>query len=1336
MGMNRIPKQETNPLVTSGEHSFPKVSSSQKIGRLADKSFRANCPTSWLVTSESGDNDFGIDFQIQIDTDSAVKDCFRLQLKGTTKPKLVENESNISVVLNVSTVNYYSRITEPILLVLCDLSYDNNHPKNCPLYYVWISDGMKRITDIGIENEQESVTFHIPTENRLSETTDLTHDLANFRRLAKVGEQLDMNLQSDRPALSPVERTELIARATRGLSQRSPYVLESLAKDPTSSWVDAQKGTLQWYLNEAKMALSSGNSESASRALGLAESLAKVAKPIEEADYWYMVGRLRSLNMDDCGAREAFEEACRLSNDSPTHLVPWGEAVLRSSFLVNSNNDFRTTIERLSSPDPNVVGMRSRLIAAEGRYQEAWDLVADLPAVEGNFARAVILSMQAKSDELILECNAGLANSGLPDTTRLAFLVLRARGWFSRSIGGIPIAGFDSELPMSGPSGAIPEYLHAAWNDICEAVKILRESGWTGNVDLIADIWAATASMLGLQRATLPLMAEAANKRPSIQSIQESVESLAAQVQEFKIALEANGRQPETERSILRRIALLHLNKRHKECIENFMAHETLVPTLHDLYGYSVGMAIESAERLVRPELAKRWLEKLEGMPEQGANLAIIRFVNAISENQLARDQALADLESSFESMNRPQTIAIQLFKNYDPTNQLEAVRCVDVAEQVGKERLFDTSDTLHLAQAFITLKMWNQLLDLSNQSISRFRTDDRITAIGSIALDHLGRSAEAHKRLFDIIKNPGADPLALKTYITIAARSGFTIEAMACLERVLEIESTPSRRLECLKHMYGLIQITDPTSQRLIDIAWEIGKCANPDDEAQEGLFLLAMTWATLPSGSDPGADKTHEYQNRLNAFINRFPESTILKRVSISQDASAGQFIQKLKELSGVTEEQIRWRLKMEEHLRRGLMFAPFAWRPRNILGSIPDLPTLWGISKISKSDDRQFHLQMAQAGWEPMPYKTMRARVPLLDLISLLVVSDLGLVDRIFDIFPRIAVSKGTLMEMQDLLSPLRSCPFREMILKLQTALKRHFSDIDQPSIDIPDDGLQSPIPWSVEEVSQLSRTSTYLLYSDDLIFRNFVQAESPKQPSICTLDVLHALDTGEFLSATEVAKCIATLAIWRVGIVVTERYQIAILPDELGDIRSTDIGVRLLQSDPLCNGLFARLWDQEKAFPDLLGQMGALVRSLASKPANKLESIQSLIAFWLSKVRLHPKGPGSAEQILAWLLVSALMGPMPIADELSRRLWNLYKNSIEFLYGDRMDEDKYRSAITLAGYISAKADFNNKLQGYVAVHSKICAIIVNGTSDSDRYCSAYNAEILRLKQRGKG
>ena len=187
-------------------NALPQESASQRIGRLAGRCFQANTPTAWHLTSIDGDSDFGYDYQIQIVDSGLVQDIFRGQLKGTTSPSLNAAGDEFSISISVSTANYYARATEPVLFVLCDLSVDIDHPTNCPLYYLWIQDDLRRLRELGVPEGQQTITLRVPVRNKLDDTTDLSDDLARFRELSTIGQRLDVIVESDKPGMSATER--------------------------------------------------------------------------------------------------------------------------------------------------------------------------------------------------------------------------------------------------------------------------------------------------------------------------------------------------------------------------------------------------------------------------------------------------------------------------------------------------------------------------------------------------------------------------------------------------------------------------------------------------------------------------------------------------------------------------------------------------------------------------------------------------------------------------------------------------------------------------------------------------------------------------------------------------------------------------------------------------------------------------------------------------------------------------------------------------------------------------------------------------------------------------
>lgn len=1308
--------------------ALPQENEAQQIGRMATKCFHANIPVAWKAQSLDGDDDCGYDFQIQTVESGEVRDIFRAQLKGKTHPSLNAAKTHYSVALDVSTVNYYARATEPILLVMCDLSVAPK-PKDCHLYYQWIHEDLERIRAKGIPEAQQEVTFHVPVANRLDDETNLSADIEQFRTLAKLGEQLDVTVRQSKPDLERQERVAYVQKIIPGLEQRSASLIDALTDEAESSWVDAPEGSLPWYFQEAKMALRGGNAPGAQEALDTAEKMLSEAKAIEVADYWHMVGRLRSFELKDAESLAAYDQACKLTGDAERHLIPWAESNLRLRFREDDESNFSEAIARITSDSPAAVAMRARLIAAEGRFDDALSEAEKSSGIERLTALALIFTMQAQWSEALAICEEGLAIHPQRESTKLLFYILKARAKFTIAIGHRATEIIGERMPLSGPAGANPKAVREAWVDISTAIMALRSAGWPGNVDLIADIWGASASMLGLQETTLPVMADAANARPTLQTLQAALESLAVQALNFKLALEANERLLPSIESKLRRVVLLHQARRHRDCIDLFQSLEGLDGIDVPFLGYAYGMAILSADRSIRRDLADTWLEAMAARKELAASLALLQYFRTLDHQLLAKDAALAELDIKYQELGYPVLIAQHLFHEFDVMQPDHAQRCVELSEVLKDDHLLSIDDYLRLAQALTTLRNWTGLLELANHALDQFENSDRLLALGALALDKLGRTAEAHQQLQELINKPDPDHVALNAYINIASVSGFSADAIRCVESILEKTTEKAKQLSCLRHLFSLIHLSDPNNRRLVEVAWKIGQLAEPTDEAQEGLYLMSMFAATLTSDMPLNDEWKAEFNHRLGEFVKRFPHSKILRRASLPDNASPGELFRILKEVAGIDEEKIRWRRKIQNQLQQGQIPIPFAWRPRQILDFIPDLPTLWEAAKRSRWSDLQLHLGMVTDEWQLVRLEQMRDQVPIMDLTALLVIHDLDLFDPLFAIFPRIAIGKATLLEIQQLLSPMSGSPYREKCLSLQEQLRRRFQQIEQPSAEEPTENSGKANRWSSEEIVEVIRVCRYMLYTDDVIFRIYANPPSTNPPSITTLDLLQAAEAAALLSTRQVAERIAKLCLWRVGLRIPNRYQYAILPAGLDRARSISDAVEMLRADELCNAMFSGIWELGKDFRLLQSHAGAIISELVGNSSNAINSITALAGFWLSKVRFHGKAPSPPIKLLAVLIVQAAL-TNELGKQASERLWNIFRTLTEVEHGDRMDDRKYRESIDVLANESATADIELRLSGNKTVLARLSCGLTDGTSDYEYYARSYSSALIRM------
>ncbi len=127
------------------EEILPKESESQEIGHLACSAFDAAKPTNWRPKDLEGDDDVGLDKQVQLVEGNKYIALFQVQVKGCRRSKggfnskLSKDGTFFSESLKISTLNYYARIETPVMLAFADLTADPE-PRNCPVYYQWIDE--------------------------------------------------------------------------------------------------------------------------------------------------------------------------------------------------------------------------------------------------------------------------------------------------------------------------------------------------------------------------------------------------------------------------------------------------------------------------------------------------------------------------------------------------------------------------------------------------------------------------------------------------------------------------------------------------------------------------------------------------------------------------------------------------------------------------------------------------------------------------------------------------------------------------------------------------------------------------------------------------------------------------------------------------------------------------------------------------------------------------------------------------------------------------------------------------------------------------------------------
>jgi len=1262
---------------------LPGIGEAQEIGQDATRCLNSNYPKNWINPKDlGGTDDYGLDFQIQLKAQSHAAAIFRLQLKGTKSPSRVDSGKFISIPLSASTLRYYRKIAEPILLVVCDLSVDAD-PRQCPLYYVWVREELRRVNIDSLDLDQEKVSLRVPTANQLTYELDLLPEVRNANELAEAGHALDVRVNDLRPELQPEQRVEVVQNLTEGFNRRSAAFLDAVAAPASEHWPKPDFGTLAADLMEAARLLKSGKVDRATAALDRAQTKLTGAVNLELGEYHFLRGRQAMLSRDDGSASAAFLSAAKTTGRSK-YWAGWAESELRRRYdpddLNSEDLDFSDVLAQLPAVTDGVLAAaRARLLAASHKPDDARAVLTQFSDAESMAGLAVVETMNSKWDAALAACDAGLADSQCSESARLLFQILRARGKFQKAVAGATRKIEGEIIPPSGPPGTDASLLRQAWADILVVVESMDEIGWASNAEFVADIVAACASMLGKQKEAMTILRSAIQKQPASQALNSALEAIAAQCGEFEVALDANTRLDRSDTQVLRRIALLYeVGKQRRDCVA---LAEREVPNLsrqHQLFGVALVLAARAAHDMARSDLVRSWSELLESDENLRPNAAVLEYYISVANSPLSASDALTTLAKRHESLGRPLATATAIFGEADPSDEVQARMLLDVTDELRVQIRLAPGMAVHLGMALATLGQWPSLLQLCEEAEREFDGNPRLVAFKGLALDRLGNTEAARQVLKDMLNGGIADSLALRTYVNIMVRCGFLDEALVAAEHILDAASSTAQKRECIRLLFNLLQTTNPHEPRLVDLAVRFGELASPTNEVEEGVFLTMVFVSTSMSNGVLSAEKKKEIGERASAFFEHFPNSKVLRRFDTT-NLSGDELLQRLTAISGVTEERQRVQVRVEREMRHGKLPIPFAWRPKLVFQNIRDQLHLWEVSKRASPDDKQFHLIMEAANWKPKRAVDLRGKIPLVDLTTLFVLLDLGLLDALFLQFSTVAIAQGTLAELSALCQVFSGSPWRDKCLDLQGRLRQKLNQITQPIAQSGNEEeveAEDGIPVSAGEIETLCTAQGYFLYSDDLIFRQWCLGEVASKNSMTTLDLLEVLEEREIIDRARAARAVATLCAWNVGVVVLLKHQLALVPQGAITARNIFEGVGRLQSDTDFMSVATGIWDFRSDFYHNVEHVADVLGELVSEPSISTVAAASFAGVWFLKAKFRDEAPRPPLRLLVnlTLVVAAnLMGSGAKAElDAHRRLLQVFIHLVELEFGDRMDE----------------------------------------------------------------
>jgi len=242
-----------------------------------------------------------------------------------------------------------------------------------------------------------------------------------------------------------------------------------------------------------------------------------------------------------------------------------------------------------------------------------------------------------------------------------------------------------------------------------------------------------------------------------------------------------------------------------------------------------------------------------------------------------------------------------------------------------------------------------------------------------------------------------------------------------------------------------------------------------------------------------------------------------------------------------------------------------------------------------------------------------------VPLIDLISLLVLYEVGLLEKIFEYFTFVAIQKSVLIKLQNLTHPMLGMYSLEKLCLIQEILKAHVSNIIQPGLAAAYECIEE-----YEETKEIISAKTFIHYSDDGFLRHSIQEQIKGITSCNTFNLIENLEEKEVINVNEATSYVVKLIKLNIkGIPVRLHHFIASMPDDLNKRSTVNEIVDCITSYEISKILTDNIFSYNRNYQEALRSIGIILSYLITAGTERDEVVAAFWKIWLVKIMFIDK-----------------------------------------------------------------------------------------------------------------
>ncbi|SSO99774.1 Uncharacterised protein [Acinetobacter baumannii] len=924
--------------------NLPKEGESQRIGRLAKKVLAINMPLNWIDKEQDGDSDFGIDYLIQLKNSTGhVEFSFYLQLKGTTAPAYNTANTLISYDFKTSTLEYYHR-QEPLVMVAVVDICDEKKLYECPIYYLWLDDNWFAKNHEKLVN-QKSISINIPKENILDQDLDIYDFYASrFQEKLAFNELKKGITEQEKPV---VETLSLITQVI----DEKPIFLKSIELQGEAPWIDNPKGAITTELKTCSDFLTNNRIKDAKEKLTNLETKLVNFTDHELAEFYYQKGNLLSREGYFDEAESQFELAQQKNQKNRYRL-----AYLESKFKLDSmpaHDELQRLVTTLSIDNFHECALKAKALAILRQAPEALDLLKKNHPTE-ILIQMIICTIGQLDKELDEIIEQNLDNNFIEEREQYIFNALSARRYFHVSSNQVGI--FGEILPIEGKIDYDLEGMKKSFVFLQKAWQSAQKLGYPSDVTILMDISCLVYGYFNKFSELCSHLERILIERPNHIEIIRQYIRILFNCEKYKEIIEIIEKlnNLDVDESGIKILSYYHLGK-SKQCLELIGKYEhTLLANPRENTSAIFCIGIEIAEATFQKSLAEKYKKIVKTLANGEAFMAIQNFVSASNMNKSRSNEFAQDLYQTYLKLGKPFVIAEQLLSYLDPHNNETAHQVIELAEKVLSVREIRKNSYLDLAQAFFTTERWEEAEKLAEKNIAKGIAVSKWKLVQAAALQNQGKVGIAYKTIEEVINSEDIGREEQEFFISLSLSLGLIDKVVDLLEENLANSTDIKNNILIIRRLIAIYINRPEYGEKLKSAILKYGTLIDQNNCEQEGDYLHLCLLNNPFNNNDDSLD----YRQRLEKYIKKFPNSSVLKCVEFNPENGIDGFIETLNQITGVTAEQIELWESNKQKLRKKELPIPFCMRG-NFLQNTRDVYTTWLLSKSCKEEELEFKI-----------------------------------------------------------------------------------------------------------------------------------------------------------------------------------------------------------------------------------------------------------------------------------------------------------------------------------------------------------------------------------------